>query len=506
MANRYQDKELIESVGIELEFSNVDRDSHIFKNHLMKNLPSYKDVHDASCESPIITLGNYPITIDDREDFIKIKNLCKKTIVGGEIISPIVYSSSPEWIKQVYSLCRILKDFGETEDSSRDSFHVHINVTRDIPLYALKNLLRLEGNLEAILFRLGGLGKINRGIENNFCYERPFLGHGPPVVVVKRNAYPICVFDDMMKAKTKVDFLTRFGDSYFWGNGGKKQKYIAVRYMALNFYPISYQGSFEFRTANKTLNPEYLLAWTNFCKAFVQKAFFSKTEESFEKIQRPLYENREISLGEFRNAISYLDSLDNDTIEILEDIWEISPTPTFDNKWRYTHLNNANGFNSGDYLPEAIPPNYEILKPTFVDVHRLNRDVVFGERLRNVDPPVLRHDRFNDDDNGKIVRFFDEQDHDTTFVNMRINDFKRYNENGMWWTCDEYFYSGYSFSISFRRKNGIFTLEIDEKRHDEKRVKNFDENNFDIRRFSIEIELDSFIFDVLDDLFEIGEE
>ena len=52
MPERMMNHEIIESVGIEIEFSNLDRRSKKLQQNLInKNLRNYRLVHDASCES-----------------------------------------------------------------------------------------------------------------------------------------------------------------------------------------------------------------------------------------------------------------------------------------------------------------------------------------------------------------------------------------------------------------------------------------------------------------------
>jgi len=365
--------ELIESVGIELEFSNFDRQCKRFNQEKSRRLPRFKIIHDASCETPAELFADTSFTIefDNEKDKKFFSGLLQQTIIGGEIVSPIVHSLAPEWFQEVEDLCDLLYEFGEDEESKRDAFHVHVNVSRSIPLRVMKNLLRLTATFEAILFRLGGMGRENRGDENHHCFSRPFLGNGPPIVYysneddIGRN-YPILNYTDLMKAKTKEDFFHRYGNSFFWGQKGKK--YVTPRYMCVNFYPVITQGSFEFRTANKTLNPEYIVAWTNFCKAFVEKAFWAKDDVDYEDKVRPLYENREISDDEFLLALSYLTSLDEDTNSVLLEIWQNSPTSKFDNLPRFSHLKDPTSW-GGPYLPNSLNENIKIHQAEFIDIH-----------------------------------------------------------------------------------------------------------------------------------------
>ena len=392
MPERMMNHEIIESVGIEMEFSNLDRKSNKLQQSLHnKNLRNYRLVHDASCESmrEFFADTDLPIEFAEETDLKTLAPIVRRAVIGGEVVSPIRHSGHKDWIKEIYNLVEVLQQFGEDESSERDSFHVHVNVSQSIPLFAVQNLLKITLTLEAILFRLGGMGRINRGHVNNYCFCRPFLGNGPPVVQQKWgngkvSNIPICDAEMMLGAETKEQFFNYFGDSIYYAQ--HNVRYVTHRYMCVNFYPILTQGSFEFRTANKTLNPEYIIAWTNLCKAIVDKSFTCREEESYEKGRRPLYENREIPVDELINALSYYPKLDEDTIDVLVDIWEKSPTPMFDNAWRFTHLKDATRYNNPKNAPKSLG-EVKILDAVFVDIHQLqenngdNREIRLGDGL-----------------------------------------------------------------------------------------------------------------------------
>lgn len=392
MPERMMNHEIIESVGIEMEFSNLDRKSNKLQQSLTdKNLINYRLVHDASCESmrEFFADTDLPIEFAEEDSLKSLAPIVRRVIIGGEVVSPIRHSGRKEWIKEIYNLVEILQQFGEDESSERDSFHVHVNVSQSIPLFAVQNLLKITFILEAILFRLGGMGRINRGITNNYCFCRPFLGKGPPVIQQKWNNgkisnIPICDPIKMLNAETKEEFFNYFGDSIYHAHNGVR--YVTQRYMCVNFYPILTQGSFEFRTANKTLNPEYIIAWTNLCKAIVDKSFTCRDEESYEKIYRPLHENKEISIDELVDALSYYPKLDEDTVDVLADIWEKSPTPMFDNAWRYSHLKDPTRYRNTKNAPKSLGDQV-VEQATFVDIHQIqeneenNRELHLGAGL-----------------------------------------------------------------------------------------------------------------------------
>jgi hypothetical protein len=372
--------ELIESVGIEMEFSSIDRNDVNFLNELQRHLLEYRAIHDASCETPIDTFFGVPINFETDESRNILGRFTQSRIIGGEIVSPVINSNAPQWVEDVRALCALLIEHGEKENTLRDSFHVHVNISREAPLFVLKNLLHLTGHFEMHLYKLGGLGRLNRGEDSDYTFMRPYLGFGPPCVEqslytkegkLRRRILPILNFKDLLAAERKTDFFYRYGNSTYHADRG--DRYVTQRYMSVNFYPILTQGSIEFRTANKTLNPDYIIAWTNFCKAIVEKAFSTRKLSPFFKQYNPLHKNNEIPEEYFIESVKKLDALDPTTIDILLDIWNSSPTPHFDNVWRYTHLKQPTKFpKEGNYFPASVAKK-NVKKPNHIDVHNLQR-------------------------------------------------------------------------------------------------------------------------------------
>lgn len=359
----HEPREIINSVGIELEFMNINKNSNSFNLDIASALPGYKLDHDASCESYEERMFGLPIKFTSKKAQKILQPLLNTIIIGGEIVSPIKNTNSPQWINDIENICNILKEHGEPEHTPRASLHIHINLSKEAPLYVLKNILKLTLKYEAFLFKLGGMGQINRGIENNFVFQRPYLKHGPPVIIHKGENLPILNPFDLLEAETKDTFFYRYGNSTLL-----ETKYVTQRYMCVNFVPLLTQGSIEFRTANKTLNSKYIVAWTNFCKAFITNSFTTSNIE-LDKL-RPLANNQEISLNTFLNEIQPL-NLDEDTLNILSKIWKESPTPFFDNIWRYSHLKNPTGFRNIGYLPTILDKNTKVKKAVFIDIHNL---------------------------------------------------------------------------------------------------------------------------------------
>lgn len=422
MANQDYLSELYD-FGIELEFSNVNRGGQNFSREFAKLFPNYRKDHDASCETPSrYNINNIPVIPSNNEDANVLRKLCRKEImIGGEIISPILGSKKP-WIEDVYKLCDLLWRYGENSaESLRDSLHVHVNVGKTVTLDKILRLLTLHNQLEAIMYRLGGMGSINRGIENSFLYQRPYLGNSPPVVKNNRYYYPIFDLNDLMNAESKTDFFDKLGDSNYWY--ARNRKYVTQRYMGLNFYSIPFFGTVEFRHSNKTLIPEYIIAWVNFCIAFTRLCDeILPFDDSF----RPLYENRDISDGEFIDILHRFD-LDNDYKMILLEIWQKSPTPVYDNLWRLSHLTSRSQetFYEGiEYHPKNLSTKTKVELPNHVDSHVL-RDRFVRQRDANPVPELNIQELDQVFDGNAIIQDFEqnirEQQHENAISNLWTN-------------------------------------------------------------------------------------
>jgi hypothetical protein len=381
--------------GLEIEMQTVNREDYFFTQDFNKLFPNYDKGHDASCETPTYFLGKYPVYTDNPERIALFSGQDKKTI-GGEIISPILSASSDQWKIDVENLLGLLFKYGESSDTSRDSLHVHVNVGKSISLASLKRLLKMTAAYEYVLYRLGGMGKKNRGEENSFIYQRPYLGNSPPVIQMAYN-YPITSFDGLMEAESKEQFFGRLGDSTYYANNGTR--YVTQRYFDVNFYSIPYYGSLEFRTANKTLNSSWAIAWINFCRGFVQKAISCPPDET-EKVYRPLYANKELHASELIEILETFPILTQDDKLNLLSIWQASPHVEYDNIWRYSHLYQNERmkptvFQTMAYAPESLSPKVKVLDAQVVDFHQLQRNLAAIPRKK---PEIIVDLDFGQDD------------------------------------------------------------------------------------------------------------
>lgn len=342
----------IGDVGLEIEFTNINRNLGSFVNEM--NMAGLQVVHDASNETPRLCIQNLSVRVQPgTEDFNLLagKLRLNHSVVGGELVSGIYFIDDDSWKRKIHTVTGTLSKYGETEICTRDSLHVHVNIGNAVDHRVLIRLLNMAMAYEYILYKLGGMGCINRGAENSFIYQRPYTPKGPPVVKNRYN-YPIFYVEDLLNTKNKVEFFDTYGDS--GRQADNNNRYVTQRYMGINFYSVLVHGSLEFRHANKTLNPEWIIAWSEFCSAFVKKAFFQSPDET-EFIMRPLTIGG-ISDNDFIDVINSFAFLSKESSQSLIEIWKRSEEIHYEDAWTYSHLKNPTFYENRDkYYPKLFP-------------------------------------------------------------------------------------------------------------------------------------------------------
>ena len=251
---------------------------------------------------------------------------------GGEIVSPILNGETNDWQSQIRTICAMLsKEFDQedTENIDRASIHVHVNLSDSFSLWEVKNLVRLAVAFEPFLYRLGGMGRLNRCSLNNFTFSRPILK--PSVYKYDDgNYYPMFNWKAMLEAESLEEFFNLFY-SAVWARD-RDVKYFPARYVGLNFYSLLIRHSIELRYANFTNIPEYFIAWVMLCRQFVIKASQSETSEL--NIVRSL--EQEYTTEDLLEFLSYIRITDPYT-RILLNMWNESSV-AFDGSYCKSHV------------------------------------------------------------------------------------------------------------------------------------------------------------------------
>ena len=385
MANIDYEKEL-NVIGIEYEFLNISRDTEEFTQNVRRYLPRWDIVHDASCETPLQRMSDIPLifsTPKRRSAFTDITSL-PFTTHGGEVTSPIIAEN--DIYNNVMNLCSFFASQGELIDK-RSSLHIHCNVGNSIPLYVLKNVLQMVLGMESFLYRIGGMGDINRGIYNHFVFQRPFSIYGAPVVRSNGGNYPIFRTDDLLTATSRAGFFNNYGDSIYCITNGNK--YVTQRYTGTNFYSILRRESIEFRYANTVLKPDWILSYIDLLRSMMKRAFMTLDEFFLE--DRPL--NETMSVNDVFHLLDLFE-ISSTTKCNLYGLWEASgDLSDYQIVPVYSHLDNPSTYRQG-FPYDPYTDDIKVIQAEKINIHTLS-----NEAKKIEDNSGIRLSRLIDEDN-----------------------------------------------------------------------------------------------------------
>lgn len=380
--------ELFNSVGIELEVENVKQSDVNFTPNLFR-------IHrDASCESDGYSSNQFNIDIENScSELVEKLHLSRQTLGCEFVTSSVLDTSTKDYLYTLKALTNFLLSKGENPKSYRAGFHVHINLSYNLRI--LKSVLRLSRHLEQVLYLLGGMGYDYRGFKNDSTYCRPITKFGPVCVPTGSGEFSqVFTLTELLKCKNTAEFKVKYGDIA----NLRESHYIPIRYHGINLLPLFTQGSLEFRMFNKSLNPYFLMAIIEFCKAFaefaVHSSFDSLKEENLLK-ENSVFDlegeiNRPKIIETFTHFLELSNLRDEQVIEILYDILYKSSVDSLvlPNEYIFSHLMSHRQGNrcpthwrNSSYTANKIPRD-EIHVPRFEDIHvlRENRNENIGRR------------------------------------------------------------------------------------------------------------------------------
>ena len=393
--------ELFNSVGIEVEVEDVRAESLGGLDNM-----NFRIHRDASCESDGYSVLKMKLDTEESDkNLLKLLNIGRQTFGCELVTGGTIDTSDLNYLYTLKKLTNMLISAGESPRSYRAGFHTHINVSYNLKI--LKSTLRLARHLEQVLYLLAGMGYDYRGFKNNSAYCRPLTKFGPVCVRTGWDTFSqVFSITDLLKTKTTTEFKIKYGNI----NRLRGTHYIPIRYHGINLLPLFTQGSLEFRMFNKSLNPYYLMAIIEFCKAFsqyaVKSSFESLKDESLLRENSIFDVKGEISRGRIIDTFEHfleLSSLENpEVIGILREILDNSSVDSLvtKNEFVYTHLmfHRQGGrspihWEEREYKPKVIDES-SIKIPEFEDVHVLRenagREQVGNNAGRNIMPDNLR--------------------------------------------------------------------------------------------------------------------
>jgi hypothetical protein len=383
--------EICKTVGIEFEMENTHKGRISLRN--------FRTTNDASVESDAELCGGIPVTFSDEETKKLFKDRRSRSVIGGELVSGILNTDDDNHLRILKELTSELIALGESEESFRAGIHVHLSFG-GISLDILKSVLKLGANLEDVFFLLGGMGYEFRGIKNDSTYCRPITKFGPPVVKIPYGHGQILNIKDLMESKSMGEFKHKMGNLDLFGGN----RYVPIRYMWLNFYNIwNNRQTLEFRLFNKTLNPYYIYAVIEVCKAFGSLALQKGLNKDYENLKENSvfdYRSKEEIVHSFLNFAEEI-RLPDQIVDISINIMDKTPIESIrlDRKYVASHLQYHHGgdktqkhFYDSEFHYKPKKVTAKIHKPNFVDIHNLRAQNRNNEEVEE-EVPRLRIDR-----------------------------------------------------------------------------------------------------------------
>lgn len=357
----------LKTVGLELELEYLlDR---LVRSYLDNNFRGWSTTHDASIETPITFLDGLPIVSSE----VPLQGRSSK--LGTEILSPVL--TPEEMMDDLVKIIEFISENGEIPQSERSAIHIHVSFENLVSTESLKSLMRLAGIFESVFFYLGGMGYRFRGETNDSIYCRPITEPwGPPCVPREGNKWSqVFTLRDILKATNQDSFWELYGDTATH-NGKYRQP---SRYSWFNLLPLyprsqSYRAALEFRSFNKSLNPDYIYACIRMCVEFTALAVRLRTSDY--KSMGLLNTQNSIFSTTKEETLALLDYFGtladiSDVMPTLKQIINRTPTINLTKGYVFTHKSGLDSFwPNSEYDPPVIPTS-QIRKAKYVDIHLL---------------------------------------------------------------------------------------------------------------------------------------
>ncbi len=385
------------TVGVEIEYTDlIPANIKPLRGFLADH--AYSITHDASVESPAITLNGLPVKGGTLDPMIN-SMFTKHSTIGGEIVSPRLDTSKDQWLKTFDFICSLLKQHGERAGTSRGSIHVHVNFPLDLTnssrgihrhsIGILRRTWILAGYLEYAFYKIGSFGRPQRGKNMDYIYYRPITGFGPPICNTGNGSRPVLVYDEVLASKSQTEFFVRCGDVY-----NADHRYHPCRYMWINYFNLLRvdHPHLEFRVFNKTLRWDYLWAVVELCKAFVETCYKSSTKSIKKSTDMQVYGLANPPQNEekyFSDMIKLLGITDEGLTNILYSLLMTSPPPEYIDDRVWSHLNGQRmpftSYDFEEYWPESLSDKERrmVRNPNYMDIHKLKQrgETIFPEEM-----------------------------------------------------------------------------------------------------------------------------
>lgn len=338
-----------QDIGIEVEVVNMTEGGARRLIERSSVLPRWQMHHDGSTLSTGFQITGLPFTVKQyRKEHRGSSNIVSQVSRGAEIVSPILDTTNSKWFGQVQYLCDHLRDTIHEQPGTYTSTHIHV-AAGGLPVYTLKNMLRIWRFLEAVFFRLScaEMGYHRGTVRKQYAYCRPL---SMPLIIFDQNGRMRPSFDiaALLKADNLKDFFLGYGAT---DPATDPIRYHPARYTAFNLLPLLTIHTVEFRTFNETVNPYTIRTWVDLCKAVVNTAFTTKGLGDDDYPHLPLGYKGEFDLGMMQTLLELPDDLMWD----IQRLWGMADWPEFDGLPLFNSNNENTSLNFGRDA-ETLPP------------------------------------------------------------------------------------------------------------------------------------------------------
>ena len=381
------------TMGFELEVENIV--SGALPRIKIGNV-TFNKVHDASCESDVMSAGPLDVYMGNVEpaisELISGEGGLNRHTAGTEYVSDPIDLENTDLLTMFKVLTQTLLENGESPASYRGSVHYHFSCPHNLQI--LKNIITLGRHLEDVFFYIGGQGYEFRGTKfNESQYCRPITKWGPQCVPIKNDGSDngwgqLYNCDELLASQSTTKFWKNYGDT----NLENLPRYFHVRYTWLNLYSLLVHGTLEFRVFNKTMNPHYLNAGAELCKKFTQLSVFLDNMRDYTDLEEnSIYDGR--SKSEIQKTFlrfAHVSNLSDYSTRILSTIIERTPEIDLPKRYVASHMLERSEWKFfTNSSPLVVLDEDEIVISPVRDIHALRNSVSeMVEESREYDSPA----------------------------------------------------------------------------------------------------------------------
>jgi hypothetical protein len=324
---------------------------------------------DASVESTFMSIKNSSCKLFIGDKWIRNHITNSGVTIGGyeTITVPLELNLMRDVIKRITAIEELRGEIF----SNRSSIHVHTGYPSGFIF--LKTAVALGLAVEPLLFKIAGMTRPYRGMENDSAYCRP-LSIPPAVKLTDSKQYAVL---------DPVGSLDSTSPSDFWGKYGisadNRERYNPLRYFCINAFSILLRGTLEYRFFNFSTSASHIEAVASLCRfisdlmlrvplSVIKDINVLDICEAHSDSEYIFILNRLVKLGGHYNSELRIEK--RDYLKILELI-EKTPQPVFKNEFILSHIRDPI-LSRGQAIENGLKLIDSARFPNIVDIHNFS--------------------------------------------------------------------------------------------------------------------------------------